>query len=716
MRLPDIATSATNALSDGMAFASRMASPTYRRLARRYADARGSLELIAVLAGESGQITCRFLARFAGSEVPHLGFWWLSGRRAPLVARCVSRVASAGELSEAVLSVSVPERALGFFAGSPEVGMALVSRHDLCRLERRRDDMMVNPAIDERYRYALATGGGRAADGAGRGQDAPSAGRARGAGCAGEAVGGDASAHIGEPRPLMSVIVPLYRTPVKYFRAMVDSVLAQTYGNWELVLVNASPDDANLAQAVSELTGQGNPRIVVVELAENKGISENTLAGIAVASGDYLSFLDHDDLLEPDALAAYVTEIRAHPQVDLLYCDEDSVTHDGTTCFEARFKPDFNLDLLLTHNYVCHFLTVSREAYEQVEPYGHDVDGAQDYDLTLKVSEMARDIRHVPRVLYHWRQHAGSTNGGATAVKPYVVASSINALSRYLARRGIEAKVAPTDFPCVFDVAYPKSADADVSVIVATDADDELLGFLESLETQRMGSVCQLIEAAPADGLSAPSGDFARRVNAAAAQATGEYLLVADARIRFAPESDCIGALRDVFCRNEVGVASAKVMATDGHVLHAGLCVQDDGSLGYLNQGFTAHMGGGYHGLAECDCAYSAVAPFCFMVRASDFRDVGGLDDGYAAAVAQTIDLSFKMRERGKAVIVRPAALAFALMDPREADLGGSALASDSADGRRLWGAHGCAYQTDVLSNPHLEFSTGYPRLRTMCF
>lgn len=681
LRLHDLNTSARNALSDGAALVTEALSPAARHIARRCANPSGSIELQAVLAGENGSLTCRFRVRYQGRDEPELSFWRLGGRKAPFAAQRVSRIRRDGALNEAVYSVSVPGGTLGFLVGAPAVGLLSVNRHELCRFERRRDELMVNPGIDKRYDHALAT----EASGKPGSYSLP-------ASCAVEP-------------PLFSIIVPLYRTPPEYFDAMVASVLAQTYGNWELVLVNASPDDEGLARALAALDARRDPRIVVVDLDENRGISLNTAAGIAIASGNYLSFLDHDDLLAPEALEAYAEEVCAHPDADLLYCDEDSVNEDGTICFEPRFKPDFNSDLLLTHNYVCHFLTVSRDAYERVEPYGRDVDGAQDYDLTLKVAEIARSIRHVPRVLYHWRQHEGSTNGGATEAKPYVVASSVNALQRHLGRRGIDAVVTPTDFSCVFAVTYPQSRSVDVSVLAAYRTDEELLGFLETLQTQRLSIVRDVIEAGPSD-------DFGAMINQAAARATGDYLLIADARVRFLAESDCVGSLRDVFCRVDVGIASAKAMAPDGHGLHAGLCVKDDGSVGYLNQGFTGHMGGGYHGLAECDCAYSAVGPFCFMVRTEDFRAVGGMDAGLVEPVAQTTDFSFKIRDLGKSVIVRPGALVEALMDPAEAELGASYLALGTADHEALWASRDEHFRQDVLGNPCVDFSTGYPRLR----
>ena len=247
--------------------------------------------------------------------------------------------------------------------------------------------------------------------------------------------------------PLISLVTPVYRTPPEFLETMISSVEAQTYGTWELVLVNASPEDAGVA---SVLASHPDARIVVVDHPKNDGIAGNTNVGIAASHGDYVAFLDHDDFLEPHALAAIVRAVADDPSVDLLYCDED--TFDGE-CFKIPlFKPPLNWDFLYSNNYVIHLLTVSRRALEATERSGPEVDGAQDYDLTLKAVRL-------PYVLYHWRQHAASTNANADA-KPWAQEAGRRAIVDHLERRGIPALVyrAETDSTYRVDFALPKSA------------------------------------------------------------------------------------------------------------------------------------------------------------------------------------------------------------------------------------------------------------------
>ena len=251
--------------------------------------------------------------------------------------------------------------------------------------------------------------------------------------------------------PLISIVTPVFKTPEPFLREYLDSVLSQTYPHFELVLVNASgpcePVDRVLA-------GCDDPRVRVVAI-ENAGIAANTNVGIAEARGAYVGFSDHDDLLEPDALFRYVEELRAHPACDLLFCDEDLWGEvDGRPrYYGVRFKPGWDPDLLYTHNYVCHLLMVSRRALELTQRSGDEVNAAQDYDLTLRVAEVAREIRHVPRVLYHWREHPGSTAVNRDS-KPYALEAGRLAVQAHLARIGVRAQVAEGAFPFSYRVRY----------------------------------------------------------------------------------------------------------------------------------------------------------------------------------------------------------------------------------------------------------------------
>ena len=234
-----------------------------------------------------------------------------------------------------------------------------------------------------------------------------------------------------EGSPSFSIVVPLYETPPQLFQEMYESVIAQSYERWELILVNASPDNKELTLAVRSVAAE-NTRIRVIELEKNLGISGNTNQGLSVAKGDFVCFLDHDDTIEPDALFEYAEAIRTNPETDLLYSDEDKLDASGRYV-NPFFKPDFNLDLLRNVNYICHFLCIRRSLLKLIEPSEADVDGAQDHDLTLKAVERARHVHHVARVLYHWRLLESSTAANPQS-KSYASSAAVIAVQRHLHR------------------------------------------------------------------------------------------------------------------------------------------------------------------------------------------------------------------------------------------------------------------------------------------
>ena len=248
--------------------------------------------------------------------------------------------------------------------------------------------------------------------------------------------------------PKISVVVPLYQTPEKFLREMIVSVQASSYENWELCLADGTPD-FSLITVVQEyqkkdcaLTGKEKSRIVYKKLEQNEGIAGNTNQAIAMADGDYVAFLDHDDVITPDALyemAAKIAAGQGEEQIpDMLYSDEDKTDGEMTKFMDPHFKPDFNLDLLRSNNYITHFLVVSRGLLEKVGGIRSDYDGAQDYDFVLRCVEQAKRIEHVPKILYHWRVHELSTAGGG-GTKDYAADAGKRALEAHLSRLGIAA-------------------------------------------------------------------------------------------------------------------------------------------------------------------------------------------------------------------------------------------------------------------------------------
>lgn len=244
----------------------------------------------------------------------------------------------------------------------------------------------------------------------------------------------------------VSIVVPCYRTDSGHLLEMLESVRRQTYPHWELILADATEDDS-VERVQASLA---DSRIRYVRLAENAGIAENTNRGVEMASGEYVGLLDHDDLLTPNALycmtAAIAQGRRMQKEPLLLYSDEDKCNGEGTVFYEPNFKEDFNLDLLLSNNYICHFVLMERSLIQELM-LRKEYDGAQDYDLVLRaaaqLSGQEDRIVHVPRVLYHWRCHTSSTAENPQS-KLYAYAAGRRAVQDFAERRGWRAKAADT--------------------------------------------------------------------------------------------------------------------------------------------------------------------------------------------------------------------------------------------------------------------------------
>ncbi len=269
-----------------------------------------------------------------------------------------------------------------------------------------------------------------------------------------------------------SIIVPAYETSDKHIRACIESVLAQTYGRFELIIADAS----KLGTVRKAANSYKDYRIKYIQLSENKGISENTNAGIRAASGEYVGLLDHDDMLTPDCLYEYATYIEKNKAEGIdcafVYSDEDKCDSDGKKFFEPNFKPGFNPDLLLTNNYICHFLVMKTSLIKELKLRSL-FDGAQDHDLVLRAYALTRDSSdetpitygHISKVLYHWRSHEASTAANP-ASKTYAYEAGKRAVSDFLKKTGVAADVRPTKHNGFYrvdyrdEIIYPKNGPA----------------------------------------------------------------------------------------------------------------------------------------------------------------------------------------------------------------------------------------------------------------
>ena len=263
--------------------------------------------------------------------------------------------------------------------------------------------------------------------------------------------------------PLISVAVPAYRTPPVFLEEMIRSLQEQTYPYWELCIANASPGEEGMTEVLSRYAREDS-RIRVKELPENLGIAENTNQAFAMASGEFAGLLDHDDLLAPQALYR-VAQAILEEGADVVYTDEDKVTTDLSEHFQPHFKPDFNLDLLRSNNYITHFFVVRRTLVERVGGFRKEFDGAQDYDFIFRCVEASRKTVHIPEILYHWRTHKASTADNP-ASKMYAFEAGRRAIQAHLARSGVKGTVSSTKDLGFYRVEYPVQGEPLISVLI----------------------------------------------------------------------------------------------------------------------------------------------------------------------------------------------------------------------------------------------------------
>lgn len=478
-------------------------------------------------------------------------------------------------------------------------------------------------------------------------------------------------------RPKFSIVVPLYHTPAGYFRMMMRSVIRQSYPEWELILVNATPRDASLSRAVQEYC-EYDDRIREVRLKKNLGIAQNTNHGIRHAEGDFVCFLDHDDMIEPDALYRYAEYIGSHREVQLIYSDEDKIAENDNWYFYPNFKPDFNPDLLLSNNYICHFLCIRRSMLGRTGLMRKEMEGAQDYDLILRVMEESDAIRHpeafghVARVLYHWRSHSGSTSA-SQGNKMYAIRAGVRALNDYYDRTGQKNRAEIGAVDGWYTTARTLPYHPLVSVLIPSkDHVDDLDTCIRSLEER---CTYDHFEVVVIENNSTDPETFAyyRRLaekydnvrvvrwdpqgkgfnysainNFGRKAAKGEYLLLLNNDVEVI-SPDLFENMLGLAMREDVGIVGTKLLYDDHTVQHAGVLVGAGGLADHVFKGLHEDNPG-YMGRASCDQDVSAVTAACLMVRASAFDEAGGLDEDFAVAF-NDVDFCLKVGKLGYRVV-----------------------------------------------------------------
>lgn len=468
-----------------------------------------------------------------------------------------------------------------------------------------------------------------------------------------------------ESRPLISLVMPTYRTELRYLRRAIDSVLAQHYPEWELCIIDDGSGQPELVGAIQRYA-DADPRIEFRPVEENRGISAATNEGLAMCSGEFVGFLDHDDELTRDALLRVAQALAADPALDAVYSDSDKLTLQGVRA-DPFLKPDWSPVYALGAMYIGHLLIVRRSVAEAVGGFDPAFDTIQDFEFFLRVSERTERIHHIPQTLYHWRAIPGSIAAG-TEQKSGVEELQAKAVSDHLERRGIDAVAVPHPSIPHRAVLAPHNGSAPrgkVSIVIARGGGDggleRLLGSLYELTSHRDFEVIVVGqgEGAPAGipdrvtWLTGEAGAFRRghANNLGAAAASGDYLLFLGEDIEIV-EPDWIENLLLHAGLPGVGAIGALLARPDGLVDQAGVAIGLRDPVSPMLAGFPAN-GDGYYGALPCAREVSALSSDCLLVRRSDFAAENGFNEFFSCEY-EDFDLCQRLAKRGLSSVYAP--------------------------------------------------------------
>ncbi len=516
----------------------------------------------------------------------------------------------------------------------------------------------------------------------------------------------------------VSICVPLYNTPQKFLRELIDSVLAQTCPCWELCFADASDEQhTDVAKTVAEYQKK-DARIRCVKV-ENKGISANTNAAAALAAGKYIGLADHDDVLAPHAV--YEMMKAAHETgAQFLYSDEALFTSDIRRPTTGHFKPSFAPDYLNCCNYICHFSVFTKELFDAVGGLCPECDGSQDHDLFLKLSERTVP-QHIAKVLYYWRVHAASTSAG-TQAKPYVAEAAKRAVAGHLARTGAKGTVVDGLFPSTYKVEYEIEGEPLVSILIPNkdhiddldkalcsifekttyphyeiiviennSTEDATFRYYETLEGRHPN--CRVVRYEGGFNFSAIN-NFGRRY------ANGEYLLLLNNDVEVI-NGTWLSEMLSLCAQPGVGIVGAKLYYPDDTIQHAGVIVGLGGYAGHSHK-YAKRGGSGYMFRASTVQDLSAVTAACLLVKASVYDEMNGLDEKFTVAF-NDVDFCLRVRNSGYRIVYTPyAELYHYESKSRGQDTKGAAKERFDGERRRMKERYGESLICDPYYNPNL--------------
>lgn len=461
-----------------------------------------------------------------------------------------------------------------------------------------------------------------------------------------------------EYRPKISIITPVLNTREEWLRSSIESVLHQIYDNWELCIADDGSDQPHIRETLN-CYQQKDARIKVKYLNENQGVSGASNEALAMASGEFIGFLDHDDQLLPNALYEVVLMLNRNASADFIYSDEILISKRGKPVF-AYFRPDFSLDYMLSHCYIVHFVVIRASILKKIGGFRAEFKVSQDYDLFLRVLSQTRNVLHIPKILYRWRQYESSTGH---LLKERVMESSRRALQDFADREGIKGVVWGTKNFNFFRLKRDILDRPKISIIIPTkDRIDLLKRCIESIQNRSSYDNYEIIivdnmsqeeeTAAYLDGLGKSyriikfneKFNYSKLNNYAAEFARGEHLLFLNNDIEVL-NSDWLEAMLEQSQRDEIGCVGAKLLYPDRKIQHVGVVVGWGGRAEHIYKWLHSNDIG-YMGHFVSIRNYSAVTAACMMLRKSIFNEVGGFDERFEIGFGD-VDLCLRVRELG---------------------------------------------------------------------
>jgi GT2 family glycosyltransferase len=481
--------------------------------------------------------------------------------------------------------------------------------------------------------------------------------------------------------PKISILVPLYNTPENFLREMIESVTSQTYENWELCLADGSDKEHGLVaetiveyQKKDETSGKSG-RILYHKLKKNEGISGNTNQCLAMATGEYIGLFDHDDILHPSVLYEYVKVINEQ-QADYIYCDETTFkSGDINKMLTMHFKPDYAIDNLRANNYICHFSVFARKLLDGTELFRPRFDGSQDHDMILRLTDRAERVVHVPKLMYYWRSHAGSTAAGIDA-KPYAVEAAKGAVADHLRRHGFEHfQISSTRaFDTIFKIRYQIIGSPKISIVIANkDHKEDLKRCITSIlekstyenyeiivvennsTQQEIFDYYEELKENEKIRVLTYEGEFNYSAvnNLGVANANGEYILL----LNNDTQVITVNWMEELLMyaqREDVGAVGAKLYYADKTIQHAGVVLGLGAHRTAGHSHYKQHRDNlGYMGRLCYAQNVSAVTGACLLVKKALFEEAGRLDESFAVSL-NDVDFCLKLREKGYLNVFTP--------------------------------------------------------------